>query len=305
MFPASKIHNLRVRAEKLSEVRTFFKKKGVMEVDCMALHSHPTIDGNIDPVEVYPSANQKSYLHTSPEYKMKRLLCHGIGDIYQLGHVFRKGELSNRHNPEFTMIEWYRISLEFGELLKESIELIELFIGPKSVDRYSFYEALSLFGNISEISKEELIHALKRENHSFDPSWSLESLLDLTWSEVIEKKFNKNHLTLIVGFPPFAAALAKVDEKEIPPIALRAELYFGGYELGNGYDELQDPQEYITRFTKYNKLRAFEGKETYEIDPDLIEALEIGLPACTGMAIGFDRLMMLHLGTNNIYDVIF
>ncbi len=305
MSLASKVENLKIRAAKLQEVRNFFSQRRVMEVDCLALHTHPTIDGYIDPIELEPIPGETYYLHTSPEYKMKRLLCNGIGDIYQISHVFRSGEKSARHSPEFTMVEWYRTHKSLEDLISETIEFTEMFTGPKKHVYYQFYEALEKFGQIHSLSKESLIKALEKHHLSFDPSWTLQQLLHLTWGEVIEKKFDKDQITIVTHFPDFEAALAKIDSATNPQVARRFEIYHGGYELGNGYDELQDPEEHILRFTESNEMRALEGKKTYEIDPDLIEALKKGLPDCSGIALGFDRLMMLHLKTMNIHDVIF
>ncbi len=305
MSPGYKIRNLKVRAAKLAQVRDFFAKRDILEVDCLALHTHPTIDAYIDPIGLFPTPDKKQYLHTSPEYKMKRLLCDGMGDIYQISHVFRGGERSARHSPEFTMIEWYRIGKSLEDLINETLQVVEMFSGEKSHTYHTFYGALSEWGNIHLLNKENLMAALSDHGIAFNSSWSLQQLLHLTWSEIIEKKFDKAQIIIVTNFPAFEAALAKIDESTNPPTSSRFEIYHGGYELGNGYDELQDPEEHICRFTQFNAMRAQENKETYEIDPHLIQALRNGLPSCSGIALGFDRLMMIDLQTNCIDDVLF
>lgn len=239
-----------------------------MEVDCAAYRPFASIDAYIDPIRA-----GNGYLHTSPEYAMKRLLSLGIGDIYQLSHVFRAGEVGDFHRPEFTMVEWYRLGFSFQQMINETCDYIELFVGKQLREQLTYREAFLTFAG--EEPGENWEHVL---------------------TEQVEPHFTGEKLWIITHFPKDQAALAKVEGHN----ALRFEVYFQGLELANGYDELTDVQEHKSRFAASNQKR----KTPLEIDPEFIEALERGLPECCGVAVGFDRLMMLKLGANTITDVL-
>ncbi|MBS0621427.1 MAG: hypothetical protein JSR80_00490, partial [Verrucomicrobia bacterium] len=245
------------RAVMLAAARHFFSKRGVMEVDCSALRLYPTADAHIEPLRA-----GNFYLHTSPEYAMKTLLCLGSGDIYQLGHVFRANEEGRRHRPEFTLAEWYRLGFSLQQMIDETIAFAELFIGPRPVQQFSYAEAFARFA----------------PNDERDPH--------LVLATVIEPAFDPHFFTVITDFPPHEAALAQIHQG----VAKRFELFCEGLELANGYFELEDPQEY--------RLRGVG-------DEELLAALEErGLPPCSGVAVGFDRLMMARHATDDIKDVL-
>ncbi|MBI5273867.1 MAG: EF-P lysine aminoacylase GenX [Chlamydiales bacterium] len=305
MLPQVNISFLKERSHMLAQTRSFFAKQGVLEVDCLALSHYATIDVFIEPMELYPTGNTKYFLHTSPEYKMKYLLSKGIGDIYQLSHVFRKGETSKKHSPEFTMLEWYRLGFSFQEMIEETVAVISLFIDYSKRIAYSFYDALHRFANVKTIGLVQLQTALSSWNIPYNATWDEQILLHLVWSEIVEKQFEKNALTIIYDFPASEAALAQVDISQSPPVAKRFELYHNGYELANGYLELQDSNELIRRFQHDNLKRKQLGKESFEMDALLIQTLRDGFPACCGVAVGFDRLVMLKTKTDNIHNILF
>lgn len=292
---------LKERAKMLSQVRNFFSKRNVLEVDCFAIDSYATIDAFIDPVEVYPEDDLLYYLHTSPEYKMKRLLSQGIGDIYQLSHVFRKKEMSSKHFPEFTMIEWYRINQSFEFLIDEVCQLISLFTGKKEVKAYTFLDAFEKFGTVASLTNKNLEKTLVAHKLPFSKEWTTQEKMHFAWSEIIEKKFDPNCFTVITDFPKEEAALAVIENG----LAKRFEVYHQGFELANGYKELRCPNEQRERFIRQNALRKQMGKKTFDLPKPLIEALEHGLPPCVGVAVGFDRLLMIKTGATSIKEVIF
>ncbi len=260
----------------LRAVREFFQKRSVMEVDCSALSPHPSIDAHIDliPAQVM---GETQYLHSSPEYGMKGLLKGGIGDIYQLSHVFRDGELGGRHRPEFAMIEWYRIGFSLQQMWEETAELVHLFVGKRPLVVMSYAEAFQRYAGVDweGESEEQLSYLLATE---------------------IEPQLVGEPLYVITHFPKTQAALAKVSERG----AEGFELFYEGMELANGYEELTDPEEHRRRLAEANRERARLGKEVY---PETVEPLG-PFPDCSGVAVGFDRLLMLKLGVSDIGEVL-
>lgn len=277
MSPALK--NKAYRADSLKAVRAFFDARGVMEVDTPILSEFAPIDTHIDIFEVIMSESKRGYLHSSPEYAMKKLLAEGVGDIYQLGHVYRKGESGRFHRPEFTMIEWYRIGTTFQEFLQENLDLVELFLGKQPVELLTYREACAR-------------HAA-----------GIEGDRHLIWATVVEPQFPKDCVTVVTHFPKEDAALARTTVLDGEEVAERFEIYYQGIELGNGYHELTDPVEQKRRLEEQNRQRLALGKEALPIDPELIAALEKGLPDCYGIALGFDRLLMLKHGVTNILNI--
>ena len=245
------------RATALRTVREFFHARDVMEVDTPVLSPYAPIDRHIDVMQV-----GNHYLHTSPEYAMKKLLCKGIGDIYQLSHVFRKGESGRLHSPEFMMLEWYRLGFTFDQMIAETVELVELIVGEKSWTRMTHEEALGRFA--TGTGPKELI-----------------------WSDTVEPNLTA---AVVTHFPASEAALAKIDGN----CALRFEVYVDGTELANGYDELADGNELRRRFEMANTKNLL-------MDEELLSLLD-NLPDCCGVAVGFDRLMMLRSGVNSIAE---
>ncbi len=260
------------------QVRQFFEERNVLEVDCPALSPYATIDLYIDVMSV----SDCGYLHTSPEYGMKRLLADGSGDIYQMSHVFRKEEKGPLHNPEFTMIEWYRLQLSEAAFQNEVLDLIYLFIEKVPCQMLTYQEAYLKHTALDPfIASPSDFQDLASTNNL---DIATESFL---WSTLVEKHLQS--LTLIYDFPVAEAALAKIENG----VAKRFEIYSRGIELANGYHELTDPVElkYRLEFAEENRLKL--GKQALPINPLFISALQKGLPECFGVAVGFDRLLML------------
>jgi len=289
MSRASETSPLARRAQALKMVRAFFEKHHVVEVDTPLLSNYAPIDTHIDLFEV-----DGGYLHSSPEYGMKKLLASGSGDIYQLGHVFRKDEVGPLHAPEFTMIEWYRVETTLKSFLEENLSLMRLFVGEKESEILTyqevFQESVGLPFDAPPLALMEKGKTLGFEFH--DES----DLINLLWGCVVEPMLGNGKITVITDFPKEQAALAQIKNG----VAERFELYFDGIELGNGYHELTDPVEQKERLERSNKERVSLGKEPLLIDPEFIRSLERGLPDCYGIALGFDRLLMLKEGHSKI-----
>lgn len=279
-----KIKYLKDRALSLQKARAFFAERGVLEMDPGALVKHPPNDSNIDVMSVDGGIG---YLHTSPEYALKRLLAAGIGDCFFLGHVYRKEEIGKRHNPEFTMVEWYRIGITFAEMIQETAEFLFLFLGKMPVSTISYREAFQKYMGIDYLTiSTEKLHDLTRSN------WPRQTCLQLLISEKIEPHLGQGELTALTDFPPEEAALACTVQKNGEWVAERFEIYHEGVELTNGYHELADSEELRRRFEQKNKHREAEGKAPYSYDEKFLMALK-KLPDCCGVAIGFDRVLML------------
>ncbi|MGE0198860.1 MAG: EF-P lysine aminoacylase EpmA [Simkaniaceae bacterium] len=290
MSLASKNSLLKVRASFLNKVRAFFDKKGCIEVDTPLLSPYAPIDVHIDLFEV----KDGGFLHSSPEYAMKCLLAEGAGDIYQLGHVFRKDEKGRLHNPEFTMIEWYRIEVNFEEFLEESLALCSLFLGPQNHEILTYDEALKKYLGIdAKASLKTLSTLAEREG-------TREELLNMLWGCHVEPHLGQGLYSVITAYPEEQAALSQIKNG----YAERFEIYFMGMELGNGYHELTHPIEQKERLDRANEGRAALGKEPLPLDPHFLQALEMGLPDCYGIAVGFDRLLMLHLKASSLQEIL-
>ncbi|MCP5504906.1 MAG: EF-P lysine aminoacylase GenX [Chlamydiales bacterium] len=288
---------LEERAKSLQEVRAFFEKRGVMEVDTPLLSPYAPIDTHIDLFEVHFSEKEKGYLHSSPEYGMKKLLAEGSGDIYQLGHVFRKDEVGRLHRPEFTMIEWYRTNGSQTSFLEENLELLSLFLGDQPYEILTYREAFENHLGIAWDAPREKLLEKAKDIKIHDPS----DLINILWGCFIEPKLGTEKITIITNYPKDQAALAQIKTIDGEEVAERFEFYFNGIELGNGYHELTDPVEQKNRLIKANEERVALGKPSLPLDPELIKALQKGLPDCYGIALGFDRLLMLKLGLTQLF----
>lgn len=304
---SKKIDILRDRAHMMSQSRQYFAEHHVLEVDCPIASLAASIDAHIDLFSAQNGVIQ-CYLHSSPEYGMKRLLANGIGDIYQLSHVFRAGERSSKHNPEFTMVEWYRLNISFEEMIQETAEFIRLFLGDLPFHIISYREAFIKFVNIdyTQASLKELIDCL-HANHII-PYPNIENdgkdaILNLILGTLIEPHLGTNGLCALAYYPASQAALAKTCKRGDERAAERFEIYFKGIELANGYHELADPTEQHSRLIEANHHRQQLGKDTLPIDSNFLSSLKKGLPDCCGVAVGFDRLMMLR-HQKNIEEVI-
>lgn len=304
---SNKIDILRDRGHMLAKARSFFESRNVLEVDCPAINHAAPVDAHIDLITVHNGQNQ-SYLHSSPEYGMKRLLADGIGDIYQLSHVFRSGEHTQKHNPEFTMTEWYRIGFSFTDIIEETADFIRLFLGDLPLNILSYRDAFLNYAKIDYVNAStcELIDCLF--SHDITPYPGVEhegkdALLNLILGTIIEPQLGQNELLALAYYPASQAALAKTCIRGDEIAAERFEIYYQGIELANGYHELADAKEQRQRFIDANLHRQQLGKETLPIDEHFLQALEKGIPDCCGVAVGFDRLMMLR-HHKDIHEVI-
>lgn len=279
---------LRNRAIALAQARYFFSKKSIWEVDCGALVRCAPIDSNIDVISATVSLKERGFLHTSPEYAMKRLLVQGSGDIYYLGHVYRQGECGRLHNPEFTMAEWYRLGFAFEEMIEETSEFIRLFLGPLPMRVISYKEAFEQYAKDAPLN----------------PAWSETENRHYILSHKIEPNLGKDELTVLAYYPPNEAALARVTSVNDEPVAERFEIYYQGVELANGYHESSNADELKRRFTLENEARKARGQEVYALDVEFLESMEQGLPDCCGVSVGFDRVFMLSQGKEKISDII-
>ena len=306
---SSKISALKDRAEMFGRVRAFFAERSVLEVDCPALGKASPIDLHIDVMSVFSRKELLGYLHTSPEYGMKRLLSAGMGDIYQMSHVFRDGEIGPLHNPEFTMVEWYRLNFTFERMIAETLDLIQLFLGPLTITKISYRDALLKFAGIDYLKADprallEWAHQKGITLPQEAANWDKETLLQLLMSALVEPRLGVDELCVLCDYPATQAALAKTRLKGEEAVADRFEIYFRGIELCNGYHELTDSQEQRRRLIAENNARAEREKEILKVDEHFLEALEAGMPDCCGVAVGFDRLLLLRLKKDSLSEIL-
>ena len=298
---------LRRRAEVLATIRRFFSERGVLEVDTPLLSRVTATDPLLDSIPAFPFDDaQHWYLQTSPEFAMKRLLAAQSGPIYQLGKAFRRGECGPRHNPEFTMLEWYRPGFDTTQLIDEVAELVSCVIGarPLRTFRYSelFLRHLALDPRHVDTAT---LRARAAELCGADAQqWERDALLDLLFSTGVEPYLGKDCLDFVTGFPASRVSLARLTRDESgAAVADRFELFVDGMELANGYNELRDARELRSRMEQDNRSRGTTGRAAIPLDERLLVALPL-MPECTGVALGVDRLLMVALGVERIDEVI-
>jgi lysyl-tRNA synthetase class 2 len=232
---------------------------------------------------------------------MKRMLAHGCGPIYQISRVFRDGEAGHRHNPEFSLLEWYRPDFSLAQLIAECVDLLTPLLQPKAVKHYRFRDVFKQHTGLDPLtaSNAELSHCANQFSQL--PELDSPALVDWLMASVVEPALAKNEISVIEDFPSWAAALAQChQDSDGQWVAQRFEIYAGGFELANGYHELLDAAEQRARFTKDRALRQQQGLPDMAPDPWLLAALEHGLPACSGVVMGLDRLLMAQLGVDDI-----
>lgn len=305
-----KLKILKDRANMLALSRSFFSDRNILEVDCPIMANAASVDVHINLIRAYCDGFPEThYLHSSPEYAMKRLLADGIGDIYQLGHVFRGGESSMRHSPEFTMAEWYRIDYTFQKMIEETVDFCRLFVGNLPFTTISYKDAFKKYAGINcfKTSEQELQDYL--DERGIDPYENIEdegidAYLNIILGVVIQPLLGKNEICVLTNFPASQAMLAKTYVKDGVAVAERFEVFYKGLELANGYHELANAREQRKRLIESNATREKLGKDTLPIDEKFLLALEKGIPDCCGVAVGFDRLMMLRHNKDDIADVL-
>jgi len=303
--PSAGIDELRARATLLAEVRAFLLSRSVLEVDTPLLGQFAITDPNIELFEV-ATPDGTRFLQSSPEYAMKRLLASGSGDIFQLGKVFRSGEYGGRHNPEFVMLEWYRVDWTHYQLMREVAELIAETLRLSTWQIWSLDALLDHFCQISLHDATEFELKVAAESAGIEVVGDLDKLdyLDLLMTHVVEPGIASWGLVFIVDFLEQQAALSRVIERGGNRVAARFETYVRGVELANGYWEESDPDVLEGRFEADNGLRASRGQVVRKIDGRLISASRAGVPDCAGVAVGFDRLLMLAQGRSALSQVI-
>lgn len=312
--PSAAMEMIRARAELLGRIREFFRQAGVLEVETPACSRYGVTDPAIDSLSTRytgPGAAQglTLYLQTSPEFPMKRLLAAGSGPIYQLCRVFRDGELGSRHNPEFTLLEWYRPGFDHLKLMDEVAALIGHLAGrPMAMERLGYGEAFKRHLGIDPHAADS--ESLQRcaVEHGVPGAGELEMThrdgwLDLLLSHLIEPRLGRDGMTFLYDYPASQAALARVRAGD-PPLAERFELYLEGMEIANGFHELADAQEQRRRFLDDNRRRREAGRPEVPMDETLLAALSSGLPDCAGVALGVDRLLMALTGSASIGQVL-
>ncbi|HET6563860.1 MAG TPA: EF-P lysine aminoacylase EpmA [Xanthomonadales bacterium] len=303
--PTASRQAIEARARMLADIRGFFAKRKVLEVETAQLSSAGNSDPNI--ASIATATDVPRFLRTSAEYPMKRLLAAGLPDIYELGRVFRAGEKGRRHNPEFTMLEWYRHNLSYHELANEVLDLFR-HCGQGKFDNWPVVRTTyrDLFrdhlGLDPHFCDEEECRSLALERDIHAGQLDLDGWLDLLLTHLIQPQLDAESITVIFDFLPQQAALACIREDSEQGIAVaeRFEIYLGQTELANGYQELADPVEQQKRFEQDRQLRKLRGEELAPVDQRLLAALQAGLPECSGVAVGVDRLLMALLGVDHI-----
>lgn len=300
---------LEQRAQALARVRQFFADRSVLEVDTPVVVNAPVTDVHIHSAEVrFPDAPARFYLHTSPEFAMKRLLAGGSGDIYQICHVARGLERGRHHNAEFTLIEWYRLGFSLDQLMDEVEALARAVLGPIAQamrgERVSYVDAFKALG-IDPLTAplQTLRSCAEQAGLVRTDAAERDELLEFLMAVKIGPALGRNALTFIHRYPASQAALARLDSHDAR-VALRFELYCEGVELANGFHELAAAGEQRARFEHDLAERRRRGLTAEKMDELLLAALEAGLPECAGVAVGFDRLLMLAVGASNIDAVL-
>lgn len=309
--PVAGVATARLRATMLDDARQHFAREGVLLVDTPALSRCAVSDPNIESVHATlkfePSAD--FFLHTSPEFCMKRMLAAGFPDIGQICRVFRDGESGRRHQPEFTMIEWYRRNFGLDAMLSDTERMLALLLGPDGLAaeplRLSYREAFLEYAGIDPFIADT--SALAGRSGA-DPALAesigddRDAWLDLLMVSIVAPAFPSDRLTSLSHYPASQAALARHCPAD-PALADRFEVYCGNVELANGYVELTDSSEQLRRLHADQESRRRRGRLQRPLDMALVQALEAGLPDCAGVAVGFDRLLMIRAGKNDIRQV--
>ena len=309
--PGASIQNLRKRAELLKCVRAFFEKRDVLEVETPAISEFPTLDLHLESIKVKTGliTQPTAYLITSPEYHMKRLLSAGSGSIFQVCKAFRADEAGFLHNPEFTLIEWYRVGWDHWRLMSEIEELLDILLQTGKAERISYPD---IFKTVLDCDTKNLcLEQFHRicGNHENKPPVDLcrediarDEWLNYLMGMFIEPKLGSERPVFIYDYPASQANLAKIYDDN-PEASTRFELFYKGIELGNGFQELTDAEIQKKRFVNENRLRKETGKKELPIDYRLISALQSGMPDCAGIALGFDRVLMLALNEKKLDNV--
>ncbi|MDG2954601.1 elongation factor P--(R)-beta-lysine ligase [Bisgaard Taxon 10/6] len=307
--PTASVETLFARAKIMRSIRQFFTDRGVLEVETPVLSEFGVTDVHLSTFStefIAPQAGQSKtlWLNTSPEYHMKRLLAAGTGAIFQLCHVFRNEEAGSRHNPEFTMLEWYRPHFDMYRLINEVDDLLQQILDCEPAEIMSYQFAFQEFVGVDPLSVERpiLVELARKYNFMCDLDEDRDTLLQFLFSAVVEPKIGRERPVAVYHFPATQAALAQISSED-HRVAERFEFYYKGLELANGFHELTDHREQLRRFEQDNAQRAKLGLPQREIDRRLLGALQAGVPNTSGVALGVDRLMMIALDKKRIEEV--
>ncbi len=308
--PTASVKNLLTRAKLLTEIRRFFTDRGLLEVETPVLSEFGVTDVHLatfstEFISPFGEQSKTLWLSTSPEYHMKRLLAAGSGPIFQIGKVFRNEEAGNRHNPEFTMLEWYRPHFDMYRLINEVDDLLQQILECPPAESMSYQFAFQQYVGLDPLSADlsELVEKAEKHQLIGAENESRDTLLQFLFSTVVEPQIGQEAPVVVYHFPASQAALAQISSEDLR-VAERFEFYYKGLELANGFHELSDAREQLRRFQQDNLQREKMGLPVCVIDTRLLAALQAGIPNCSGVALGVDRVLMIAMGTESIKEVI-
>ena len=305
--PTASIATLEVRAKMLRAAREYFTDTRALEVETPTLSVAAVTDVHLASIES-TALRQRRFLHTSPEYAMKRLLAAGCGDIWQICRVYRDEESGRWHNPEFTLLEWYRVGIDHHALMTDVERLVATLLPPSrhfdQAERLSYCEAVQLHAGVDALDDPADVLVARLHEAGIDVPAGLQAdrdaCLDLIVSTLVGPRLGHERLTFIYDYPASQAALARVHGR----VASRFEAYLDGIELANGFHELAHRDEQQQRFQHDLQERQRRGLPTVPMDEAFLAALESGLPDCSGVALGFDRLVMCAIQARHIDEVL-
>jgi lysyl-tRNA synthetase class 2 len=304
--PSASAETLIARAKIIKQIRSFFDQRGLIEVETPLMSRATITDPHLEgfPVQV---GHETAYLQTSPEYAMKRLLAAGMPDIYQICKAFRVDEAARYHNPEFTMLEWYRLGFDLHQLMNEVDDLFQTIADTKPAKRITYQDIFKQL-DLDPLSATKQDCQQIAQSRGLEVSDSVLEASKDTWLQLLFSTYIEPHLgfdapVFVYDFPASQASLARL-HPDNPQLAMRVEVFINGMELGNGFDELDDAALQQKRFEEDNAIRKELGLSQKPIDPLLLAALNHGLPQCSGIAIGVDRLIMCALNKKRIDEVL-
>lgn len=303
--PSADVGALRARAELLAQIRAFCSDRNVLEVETPLLASSGVTDPALEPLTVTAEDGQR-FLQTSPEYAMKRLLAAGSGDIYQLGKAFRAGEIGQRHNPEYTLLEWYRLGFDHYQLIREVAELL---VATLNIQSWEIWPYRRLFQDVTGVdpmtgSLAALTEVAAAKLGEIPADLDRDETLDLMMGLIVEPSLRDRGVIFVVNYPASQASLAQKLVEQDQTVGARFECYVDGIELANGYFESGDSTELRARFERDNAIRVSRGLAPKPIDERFLAAMSAGLPSCSGVALGVDRLLAAKMSERDIRKLI-
>lgn len=313
--PSCSLEALRLRAKMLSQIRSFFDEKGVLEVETPLLGNACGTDPSLAFFTswfFFQPYERQLFLQTSPEFAMKRLLSAGSGSIYQICKAFRNGESGKLHNPEFTILEWYRVGYSLSMLMDEMAELIKRILKPDlfldGEQRLSYCEAFNLYTGIDPLHFSLKNFTECARNHHLPEAREIcgedhSTWLDFLFSHLVQPNLGIKRICMVYDYPACQASLARLTP-ENPRVAERVELFLGGVEIGNGFYELNDAEEQNRRFNAEIEIRKRNGAPEVVKDRRFLDSLEAGLPECSGVALGLDRMLLVNAGKKELKEIL-